>query len=410
MPVVLDYLILAALGPQPMAPAGSSTPFLPGGFLSGCDLNFEDQTYFLGLLDNSYPADYVEGLKSKPSGGYEIFQAAAKIGERLSIAVNRLECCAFVITAEGGVKSTGIVELYRAAPGTDPVTIKAGSVVTTHFGRDFVLTTDVVFGGADLGPHAVAVEAVDVGYEYNVQGQVIAANGETLEGEISVVKCWIATVGELASLDVLVRQIVPTEGGQPACLDGLAEDLDVFRFPFETDPEFRVRIKATQDTVSPAAICRGVNNLLRAVDPTFGCCLREVGTRLLPGIFYDAGSSADAPQDDRNNYAYDMEPWNRPEDRFKYYLNTIDMRGFFLLGIPPLVSEFNFGLVYDGSDADPFRKRNAYDTPEVDNGDAPYDGGEVFTGDFNMTLWAMVEEKRAGGVGFDFYVEEIGCF
>ena len=40
------------------------------------------------------------------------------------------------------------------------------------------------FTANDLGPHLVSIEAVAVGYEFNVPGQVTTAAGEVLEGEI----------------------------------------------------------------------------------------------------------------------------------------------------------------------------------------------------------------------------------
>lgn len=424
MPVFLGYLVTDPAPADPFQTPGV-TPFVGGGFLEGCDENFQDQLYFLGILERNYPQEYVAGLKSKPSGGFELFQAAAKVGERLSIAVNRLECCSFIMTSEGGKRSTGTVELFRdtVATGTfmPGLTVKAGSIVSTKFGRNYVLTGDAVFAEypeftetppdtTQLGPIAVAIIAVDIGWEYNVPGQVIARNGEVLEGEISVINCLIIDpfIFAAESLKMNVRQVVPTANGQSACLDGLAEDLDIFRNIDEGDPEFRVRIRASQDTITCAAICRGIDKLLKAIDPTLDCCIRDVGTPLLPGFFYDAGSSVDSPQVTANNYAYDMDFDLRPADRFKVYLSTVEMRGFFILCIPPIQPRGG-GMFYDGSDNDSFPLQNAYDDTSLTNADSAWDGFEIVDGSINKSITDLVREKIACGVGFDFCIDELGC-
>lgn len=408
MPVDLSYLASNPQPPNPFAPAGSITPFLPGSFLEGCDLNFNDQDYFLRVLDRSFSLDYVASLQAAPDRGYEQFQGHSKVAERVSIAINRLDCCAFLITAEGGQKATGTVEFIRDTGGP-ALTIARGTVVTTVSGRDFVVTQDVNIVEFSSGPFAVPVEAVAFGYEYNVPGRVVAKNGELLEGEIRFIKCMVTIPVDLDE-SMAVRQIVPTEGGRPACLDGLANDYGVTRSPLESDDAFRLRVQETPDTVSPNAICRGINRLLKARDPTFECCLREVGRPLLPGIFYDAGSSFDSPQVPANNYAYDMEPDNRPEDRFKFYLDTVEMRRFMLIGVPNIVDVQDFGMAYDGSDLDTFPLQNAYDDTTLDNNDTAYDGFPIFSGSFHKSISDLVQDKKAAGVRFDLYIEDEGCF
>ncbi len=160
--------------------------------------------------------------------------------------------------------------------------------------------------------------------------------------------------------------------------------------------------------MSPNAIQRGVDALLSEFGATG--CLREVGTTLLPGLFYDAGSSQDSPQVPANNYAYDMDFDLRPEDRFKLFMSTLEFRGFFLVGVPRIEESNNFGLVYDGTTVDTFTLRNAYDTIAVDAPNAAYDGEAILSAALYKSISDTVADRHGGGVGFDLYLEERGCF
>jgi len=316
-----------------------------------------DQAYFLRLYDRLYPEDY---MAIRRVGGYEMFQAMAKLGERVSLAIVHAWLGALLFSATGGALASGVVELYREDASAGAITILAGSRVGSLSERLFSTQANVVFGAVDLGPHSVPVVAVAFGYEYNLPGQVITAAGETLEGEIKEIRYLSPGSGFDPALKV--RQLLPTSGGAPAQLDGLGNDLGVPRQVEESDGLYLLRIRAVPNAVSPVAILAGVNSILA----TYGlrAHLHEVGTPSLPGFFYDAGSSADSPQIPERNFAYDMDPVARPFDEFKGYFDELEMRGFFLLGVPA------------GLDPSVYK-----------------------------SIWAMVDGMRAGGVGFDL-VEE----
>jgi hypothetical protein len=325
------------------------------------------QDDLLRVIERSYPADYLFAIRQKLNGGYELFAAAAAVSARVALAVARFYCCSFIATAHGGAKALANIEFYRDSALAGAVNILNGTVVTTADGRDFVVLAPISFLAADLGPHVTVAEAVAVGEEYNVPGQVTTAGGEVLPGEISIIKR-LVTGPAVLDPEMRVRQLVDAEGGKSACLDGLGADLNVPRQTGESDPAYRVRIRATPDTVSPKALQRTLDKLLAPYGG--GLCLREVGTSKLPGFFCDAGSSADTPQRPENNYACDMDPTVRPQDRFKLVMSNAESRGFMLVGVPVIPG-----------------------------------GAAVY-----RAVFAAVDAKRVGGVGFDLYQETIGCF
>lgn len=370
-----------------------------------------DQDFFLRVIDRSYPLDYIFSIKQKPNGGYEVFQGSAKVSERVSLAISRFYAGMFILSAAGGSFATGPVEFFRDSFAAGEVTVLAGTIVTTEDGRDFVTTENAVFGATDLvsTPSAVNVISVAMGYEYNVPGQVITAGSETLPGEINIIKRIVATVSVSDTTPVLdtsmqVRQIVETTGGAAACLDALGEDLLIPRLPLESDVAYKARIREVPDTVSPDAIARGVNKLLAPFGAS--ACLREVGTDLLPGMFYDAGSSTDSPQHPERNFAFDFDFITRPNDRFKLLLNFAEMRGFFLVGVPPIVVS-DFGAFYDGTTVDAFPLINPFDVNLP--GSVP-DGFTTLAGSVYKSISDLVSVKKAFGVGFDVYIEDLGCF
>jgi hypothetical protein len=410
MPSVSSWVLTGPVTVSPFSPPTSLPPIV--GSVVACNASWYTQEALLGVLDRSYPADYTVALKTQPNGGYELFYAASKLFERISVAIARRLCCSYVFSALGGVKATGAVEFYREDATYGAITIMVGSVVRTENGKEFVTTEEAVFGAVDLGPHTVAVEARFVGFEYNVAGEVVTPRGETIPGDICEIKK-LTTPVLTPNIDpyTRVRNVAATTGGIDASLDALAYDRGMYRNKLETDDQFRLRIVQTPDTVSPAAIQRAADSVLEP----FGSvgCLREVGTSKLPGFFYDAGSSADSPQVEAHNFAYDFGVATgtpRVGDRFKLHLDTKDFRGFFLLGVPKLV-EANFpGMVYDGTTSDPFPMTNAYDTAAVDSPFAAYDGVTLLNGSVYKAISDTISGIKAGGVGFTLYLEEIGCF
>jgi hypothetical protein len=80
-------------------------------------------------------------------------------------------------------------------------------------------------------------------------------------------------------------------------------------------------------------------------------------------------------------------------------LDYADFRAFFLVGVPP-DGDGDFGCAYDAS------PHGAYDAqPFV----AFHDGYPVGAASFYRTIYQGVDSVKAGGVGWDLYVETIGC-
>ena len=89
-------------------------------------------------------------------------------------------------------------------------------------------------------------------------------------------------------------------------------------------------------------------------------------------------------------------------DRFKLVMDYTEFRAFFLLGAPPL-GLGEFGYPYDTPAGGLI---NAYDSSPFLTF---YDGFPVTAAVIYRSLWQAVDKVRAGGVGFDLYVEAIGC-
>jgi len=203
------------------------------------------------------------------------------------------------------------------------------------------------------------------------------------------------------NLGIEVTNEESPSGGRSPMLDELGSERGVFRADNESDDSYRLRVATPADVVSPNAIVRTLN---RALAP-FGlsACFREVGTDLFPGFFFDAGSSEDTPQDPDRNFAWDMDGELRPEDRFKTWLSFAEFRAFFLVGVPRL-GLGEFGFPYDATSDGV----NAYGSdPQLQNA---YDGYPIGNATIYSVIFNAIERARAGGVGFDLYVEDVGCF
>lgn len=90
----------------------------------------------------------------------------------------------------------------------------------------------------------------------------------------------------------------------------------------------------------------------------------------------------------------------RPQDRFKVDLDYIEFRAFFLVGVPPS-NLGEMGIPYD--DPHPY---NAFD---ADPWLTFSDGFPLTAAVLRRGTWQAVDRARAGGVGFDLYVEDQGC-
>jgi hypothetical protein len=187
-------------------------------------------------------------------------------------------------------------------------------------------------------------------------------------------------------------------GGRDPVLDELGDERRVYRATGESDDSYRERVAEPADTISPNAIRRAGNAVMVPLGGQV--CLREVGSALLPGLFYDAGSSSDSPQNRAHNFAWDMDFTLGPLDRFKLWLSLEEFRAFFLVGVPSLgLGDFGFG--WDDAPGVP------YDAKVTRNA---YDGFPVVESEAYRAVWSAIDRARAAGVRFDLYREDLGCF
>lgn len=183
-------------------------------------------------------------------------------------------------------------------------------------------------------------------------------------------------------------------GGRSAMLDELGDERRIYRQPAEPDDSYRKRVATVADKVSPNAIRRIAN---RVFVPLGGsACLREVGQAKFRGLFFDGDPSSVDPA---VAFAFDLDFGTRPADRFKLLLDYLEFRAFFLIGVPPIPFG-DFGCAFDEGVS------NAFDcAPFL----AFFDGFPIMSAIYYRTVWAAVDDARAAGVGFDLYVENVGC-
>lgn len=174
-------------------------------------------------------------------------------------------------------------------------------------------------------------------------------------------------------------------GGRAGMLDALGRERNIDRGPREDDTHYAARVGQIADVVTPNAIRRACNRILAPYG--LSACFREVGTALLPGMYWD------------------LDPWDNdfdaaPRDRFKYWLDYADFRGFFLIGLPPL-NWGEFGVAWDVGVV------NAWDNaPALCFWDGyPYQAAFLYS-----QVYQAVNEAHAGGVGFELYLERLGCY
>jgi hypothetical protein len=171
---------------------------------------------------------------------------------------------------------------------------------------------------------------------------------------------WVVDIG------LLVTNPTSPSGAQTPMLDSLGDERNIRRSPGEPDAQYRERVATPADVVSPNALRRQAN---RALAPQgVSACLREIGQANFRGFFYDGDPSSVDPA---VAFAYDLDFTIRPQDRFKLMMDYLEFRAFFLVGVPTL-------------------------DPSI----AP---------DVYRAVYNSIATSKAGGVGFDLYIEDIGC-
>lgn len=413
-----DFSWLIA-GAPPTAGLALTEPEFPSSPGPGdCPAPVHDQDYFLEVLHNFLASDYVAGLQA--GQGYELLQAFASIGVRISQAIERFECGQFILSAQGGSNSVGSVEFYREDFSAGGYLLAAGTRVTTSLtGRDFVTTASVTVGPTDLGPFVVPVQAVWQGWEWNTRGQSITRRGETIPGEIDTIKLPILEVSTSNSTPVIdpalrVRQITAQSGGAAPMLDGLGDDRGLPRRGGEGDDAYRVRLRTLPDTVSPQAIQRFLETMLTPYnahaefielwDIRFQTC-------------WDAPDDVPAaPTYDPTTFMWD-DPRPPPPHVPSFYgrwLDEVTMAGAFVAVIPQLQPILDYGMAYDDPitdvaelvstdfppGTDGTRAISAYDlAAAVPPGvEGAYDGEDVAFNALVTAIFQTFQHIKAGGV------------
>jgi hypothetical protein len=380
--------------PIPVVPIVTSSA---GGIVAVPPSNYQLDA-LLAILRASYPDGYIDSIELTPNGGFEVFAAAAQVAARVSLAISRVTDAQYFGTAKGPSKAVGVVSFARATATAGDYAILAGTIVSTSDGRRFRVVSPVAFSMGDLGPLEAQIEAVASGYEYNVPGQRVRSTGEVLEGEIDEI-AELVTSPTLIDPDLVVVQVYDTAGGVDAELDAIGSDAGVPRLLGEADDVYRLRIAKTPDTVSPNAIKRAISDILS----TQGIAgrLLEHGAGI-DGFFFDAGSSNDSPQVPARNFAFDLDFAARPSDAFKLLFSVREFRAFFLVEIEP-TGRGEFGFPFDDTSVPNFFDGDSETTPTATFRPVnAFDGYPWITAQINRSLWALIDEKRAAGVGFDF--------
>lgn len=351
--------------PPAPPPGFSALPFFPApGSAAPCNAQMMDLQAFLDLFDRLFPAEYLDPKKLSPNSGYEHFRAAAALGERVSLALERMECGSFFMFAEGGARARVVLQVTRLPLGGPEVTLLAGTRVSTSKGRrQFVFLQDLtIAAGIPDDPPTVLVEAVADGWEYNVRGERVTPSGVRLPGEIDTMEMAIMSPF-VAGVDFEVENLLDAEGGRSAMLDGLADDRGMERLPGETDGQLALRARSLPDTVSPAAMVRAVARRLDPLGLDFDFCEtfehRYQETYDAPSVNVGTPSYQATPPTNpafnTNTFVYDDPrpvstvhdfPRNRTMDEAEY-------RGAFVVTVPNNVTLFDLGLAYDDPGTEP---------------------------------------------------------
>ena len=291
------------------------------------------------------------------------------------------------------------------------VTVLAGTVVTTsRGGLDFVTQEDVVFAPAALGPLTVDVEAVAVGYEWNVIGQRTAADGSTLPGEIDTIKILVEDP-PLGDTTIQVRQINDTTGGVDDALPALGRNRGIVQGFDEDIGSFRSRVRSLPDTISPDAFVRTVESLLRPfkaefeIIETFGITYQTAydgPPTVIPGSLYNP-----------NLFVYDDPDLDGIPFRNRW-LDENDRRGGVIVVVENIQPLCDTSMVYDDTVTDiatdlissktgGARAVSAYDVPLSVVADfgairGAYDGEDLQKNSLYRGLFDTLQDIKPGGV------------
>lgn len=293
-----------------------------------------------------------------------------------------------VLAATAVLRVAGIVGTFVVGEAVTQATSGARAKFLHSTGAAFVL--EALSGTLD-GTHGLT------GEQSGATASVISVDEPAALVAETGTASWRVLDWEL-DLGLAVTNPASPSGGRAPVLDEIGAERLIFRSPGEPDDQYRERVAAPADKVSPNALQRAANRVLLPLG--FSGCLREVGQAKFPGLFFDGDPTSSNPA---IAFAFDLDFTTRPADRFKLLLDYTEFRAFFLMGVPPL-DLGDFGAAFDA------HPRGFFDVP-ASFGIAA-DGFAVGAANVYRAVWNALEPRNgatAGGVGFDLYVEDQSC-
>lgn len=328
-------------------PAAVQPPSFPSGDSQmECGLFPYTQADLLAVYDQLFPENYLQPLKNGQADGYELFQAMADVGARISLAAEHVICATYYLAAPDAASATGTV-LFSRSVGGPALTILSGTLLeaSNYNNQLFRCTQDTSFLLNEVGPLSCPVQAAFPGYQANLPGEITAPDGSIIPGAIDKFVVPFQDPA-LADPSITIRQPDPTTGGTADTLDLLGSERGIPRQPGEPANRYRARIRALPDTVSLPAIVGALTNLFQSLDPAFVPQVIET-YEVSYQTCYDCPSQAvsDWPDFDPNLFAYD-DPREQPpvNDR---YLDENDHLGGILAVLPLTPSILEWGGGYD---------------------------------------------------------------
>lgn len=372
-----------------------------------------DNNYFLTLINRLLPPEYLDPLRTI-GPGYEIYQAQAQIGYRVSVAIANYDAASYISTAPDGGYAQAPIQFSRPTSAAGAVTVKAGTIVQTSvYGRQFSLVADVAFGASDLAQSGIA-QATFPGEQWNALGPYVTAGGESVPGQIDTVVFW-AMDPPYGDPTITMSQLADAVGGQSSVLNMHGADRGLPRQSGEYTAVYRNRIQSLPDTISPDAINRYLSatlsplfaqyEFIETFEPTFqtafDCPSPNSGTPTYQAVI--------PPNLNTNLFVYD-DP--RPPTPFNdRWLSIDDFRAAIIVTVPNLPAMTDVGLAYDDTAMSPgdllttigYRSVGAYDIPSSYTASSPggYDGFDLAKQAVYVGLYNSLVLITAGGVNVD---------
>jgi hypothetical protein len=367
----------------------------------------------LDTINRVMPDSYLEPIRTV-GPGYELYEGAAKVGERLSQAVSNWERDGFIMSSGDGARATVEAVFYRESATAGAGSVLPGTLVrASRGGQVFVVTGEAVFGALDLEVTAPAI-ANGFGYEWNVMGEFVDPDGVMWPGLIDTIDLplqnpvfWDPTIQ--------VRNVAPATGGRPATLEVLGAERGLQRHTGESAAGYRVRVRTLPDTITPAAIRRQLTNYFRRFPGLYWDVIETWEHRYQE--CYDAPDIGPTPTENYNANLFCYDDPRPPSPIANRWLGDNDHVGAFIVEVamPGPIQEFS--LAYDDPAGDavgmpgsaPFRALSAYDAPDplIAPAFAPaYDGVDVGLRSFFNALFALLEEIKAGGIFVVIHIQE----